>query len=348
MAILMPSGAVETFTGTANATMVGTNFTLPTNQGTGGHFQTTGTQGRLRTGTAVGNRISAKINRATLADGEMVFDWVVPAVSTMFPQFCMRSGTNLDGDGGYWLAVQTSSMELVKWVPNYNGVSLQTQSYTFTPGTLMRTRIAVFGSRIRSRTWIQANPENTSAWDMDFTDSGTQPTTGFWGFTNASNTSGSKDFFIDNLNLTDTITPTQATLTATGSSTPTGALGKVVAKTFTGSSTPTGALTKIRVVTRVFTGSSTPTGALRKSVVKTLAGSSTPTGVLRKVIQKKFTGSSTPTGAYRKAFVRLFTGSSTPTGTLDATRIGRIFGRPGIVVVTHRIVGEVRARIRRG
>lgn len=347
MANLMPSGAAEPFSGTTGTTLAGTNFTIPTNEGSGGSCTYQSGQGRIRTGSSVGNRTSLKINRATLADGEMVFDWVVPTASTMFAAAICRGGSSLNGDGGYFLAFNNSDITLSKYVPDFNGVSLATQSYSFTPGTLMRTRVAVFGSRTRMRTWVQANPENTATWDMDFTDSGTQPTTGFWGFTNASNTSGSKDFFIDNLNLTDTITPSQATLLATASITPTGALNKSLLRKFIASTTPTGALTVHRVVVKLLTGSTTPAGALNKIVNKGLAGTTTPAGALKRVIQKQFGSSVTPSGALRRTVVKTFAGSAATAGEVVVTALGRIFGRPGIVVVKHRVVSEVRARIRR-
>lgn len=349
MTNLMPSGSADTFTGTNGTSLVGTNWVNPLNEGSGGSWQIQGNQGRLRTGTTAFNRTSVRINRADLADGEVVFDWVVPAASTMFPAFYARAGTNLNGDGGYYFLFNhgTNQIELGKWVPNFNGVALAAVSYTFTPGVIMRVRIAIFGSRIRMRMWPAANTEVTSTWDMDFTDSGTQPTTGKWGFTNSSATAGSKDMFVDNVDLTDTITPSLATITVSGSTTPTGALTKTTIKTFIGSTTPSGVLTKIKVVTRVFTGSLTSSGALKKIVAKNFSGSTTPSGVLKKFVSKKFTGSTTPTGSVRKMIGKRFVGSITPNGTMLRQQFGRIFGRPGIVVVTHRVVGEIRARIRR-
>lgn len=349
MTSLMPVSGVDTFTGSNGTTLVNTNWVMPTNQGSGGSWTIQGNQGRLRTGTTQFNRSSVRVNRASTADAEAVFEWVVPASGTMFPAFYARAGTSVDGDGGYYFLFNHGSgqIEMGKWVPNYTGVPLSAISYTFTPGVLMKMRIAIFGSRIRMRLWPQANPEVTSTWDMDFTDSGTQPTTGNWGFTNSSASAGSKDFFVDNFDLQDTITPTQATITVGGSITPTGALQKKTIKTFVGSITPTGAFTKMKVITRLFTGSTTPTGVLRKVAIKTFTGSITPTATMRKVISKNFAGSITPAGSIRKMIAKKFTGSITPTGEMLRQQFGRIFGRPGIIVVTHRIVGEIRSRIRR-
>jgi hypothetical protein len=349
MTSLMPVSGVDTFTGSNGTSLANTNWVIALNEGSGGSWTIQGNQGRIRTGTTQFNRTSVRVNRADLADGEAVFEWVVPAAGTMFPAFYARAGANLNGDGGYYFLFNhgTGQIELGKWVPNFNGVSLSNISYTFTPGVLMKMRIAIFGSRIRMRLWPQANTEVTSTWDMDFTDSGTQPTTGKWGFTNSSATAGSKDFFVDNFDLQDVITPSQATITVTGSTTPTGALTKKTIKTFIGSTTPTGALTKIKVVAKVFTGTTTPTGVLKKITIKTLTGATTPSGVLKKFVSKKYTGSTTPTGLILKKPSRKFTGSTTPTGAMLRQQFGRIFGRPGIVVVTHRLVGEVRTRIRR-
>lgn len=267
----------------------------------------------------------------------------------MYPAFYARAGSLLNGDGGYYFQFDhgTGQIEMGKWVPNYTGVPLSAISYTFTPGVLMRMRIAVFGSRIRMRLWPQANQEVTSTWDMDFTDSGTQPTTGKWGFTVSSASAGSKDFFVDNFDLSDTLTPTQATITVGGSTTPTGALTKKTIKSFIGATTPTGALINMKVITRLFTGATTPTGALRKVTVKTLTGAVTSTGALRKVVIKNFDGWTFPGGALRKVSSKKFVGSTTPAGTMLRQQFGRIFGRPGIVVVAHRLVGEVRTRVRR-
>jgi hypothetical protein len=346
MTSLMPSGGIETFTGTANTTLVGTNFAVPINEGTGGHAQTTGTQGRIRTGTTTGNRTSLRVAASGISDAEMVFEWVVPTASTQFPAAVLRSTGNLNGDVSYILYLQNGAIELNRFSPAFTGTVLATQSYTFTPGVLMKTRIAAVGQRIRMRTWPQANTEVTSSWDMDYTDTG-GPTSGYWGFTTSSNTSGSKDFLIDNLNITDTITPSLATITVSGSTTPTGVLTKKTIKTLVGSLTSSGALTKMRVVTRLFTGATTPAGVLKKIAIKGFTGSTTPSGAMKKVVAKKFDGWTFPNGSVRKMTAKRFTGSITSSGTMVGLQFGRIFGRPGIVVITHRIVGEVRTRVRR-
>lgn len=364
---LMPTGAIETFTGSNGATPNSTNITSPTiNEGSGGGLTIQSNQMRMRTGTTAFNRISTRINRASLADGELVVDWVAPSWGTMFPGIYVRAGSSLNGDGGYYFLPSATDITFGKWVPNFTGVDLSTISYTLTTGNTYRTRIAVFGSRIRMRTWLASNPEATGAWDMDFTDSGTQPTTGTWGFTNSSGSSGSKDWFIDNVDLYDTVTPSAQTINPTGSITPvgvlnkttkknfassitsTGALLKTAKKNFASSITATGALAKVRVVARTFTGSITPSGVLAKRAAKNYASSITATGALRKQTRKNFASSSTPAGALVRRINKRFAGSVTPVGSVVVTFLGRVFGYPGIVVSRISKAGGLRARFRRG
>lgn len=364
---IMPHGIAETFTGSNGATPSAQISTPTTNEGSGGALTIQGNQMRMRTGTTAFNRISCKIALAgSLADGEVVFDWVAPAWGTMFPGFYARAGSALNGDGGYYFLPSSTDMEFGKWVPNFNGVGLSTISYTFTTGVTYRTRIAIFGSRIRMRTWPALDPEATGSWDMDVTDSGTQPTTGNWGWTNSSGSAGSKDYFIDNVNLYDSVTPTSAAINPTGSitatstlnkrtgknfassSTATGVLIKRTAKNIVGSITSTGALVRIRVVTRLFTGSITATSTLGKRISKNFASSSTATGVLVKRTGKNFASSSTATGVLKRRPAKLLAGSITPAGSTVMMFIGRVFGFPGIVVTTIRKAGDLRARLRRG
>jgi hypothetical protein len=350
MTSLMPVSGVDTFTGSNGTSLANTNWVIALNEGSGGSWTIQGNQGRIRTGTTQFNRTSVRVNRADLADGEAVFEWVVPAASTMFPAFYARAGSSLNGDGGYYFLFNhgTGQIELGKWVPNFNGVALSAISYTFTPGVLMKMRIAIFGSRIRMRLWPQANVEVTSTWDMDFTDSGTQPTTGKWGFTNSSATAGSKDFFVDNFDLQDTITPSQATVTLTGSITASGAFAKSATKSFAGSITPAGAFAKIKVVAKLFTGSITATGAFKKNATKNFASSITATGAFKKNATKKFAGTITPAGAFVKRAAKKFSGSITPTGSAAVIFVGRLFGYPGILVMKIRHAGDLRIRFRRG
>lgn len=350
-ASLMPSGSVDTFSGTTGTTAVGTNWTMPTNQGSGGSWTYQSGQGRLRTGSTAFNRSSVAVNRASLADGEMVLEFVVPAHNTMFPAVYARAGTNADGDGGYYFLINNGNDGLIrmgKWVPNYTGVPLSSISYTFTPGVLMKMRVAVFGSRIRMRMWVAANPEATGTWDMDFTDSGTMPSTGKWAITSSSASAGSKDFFVDNFDLLDTVTPSQQSITVGGSITATGAFIKRVPKIFAGSITATGAFAKVKVVTRVFTGSITATGALARSATKRMTGSITATGVLKRNATKRFTGSVTAAGVLKRNAAKVFTGSVAPAGAVFIQFVGRVFGYPGILVMKVIKPGDLRIRFRRG
>lgn len=348
---LMPGGGVDLFTGTTGTSAAGTNWVIATNEGTGGSWTYQSGQGRLRTGTAANNRTSVRINRADLADGEALFDFVVPASSTMYPAFYARAGTSINGDGGYYFLFNhgaSGMMEFGKWVPNYNGVPLSDISYTFTPGVIMRVRIAIFGSRIRMRMWPAANSEVTTSWDMDFTDSGTQPTTGRWGFTNAAQSAGSKDWFLDNVDLFDIITPSQATVTVGGSITATGNMVKQVPKIFTASITAAGAFAKLKVVPKLLTGSITAAGAFRKSTTKTLTGSITGAGAFKKNATKRFTASVTAAGAFKKNATRKFAGTITPAGSAVVVFVGRIFGYPGILIMKIFKPGDLRIRFRRG
>ena len=349
-ASLMPGGVQDSFTGSNGTTLANTNWAITTSEGSGYSWTIQGNQARLTTGTAVNNRISVRVNRATLADGEAVFDWVVPASSTMYPAFYARAGSALNGDGGYYFLLNSTGGQIVmgKWVPNYTGNDLSTVSYSFTVGNIMRTRVAVFGSRIRMRTWLASNSEPTGVWDMDFTDSGTQPTTGYWGFTNAAQTSGSKNFFIDNFNLLDTITPSQQSITVGGTISMAGALIKQVPKAFAGSITMSGVYSKIKVVSRIFGGSITMAGALKRNAAKSLGGSITPSGVVKRNVTKKLTGSITMTGSFGRRARKVFSGSITPTGATVITYVGRVFGYPGILVMRVFKPGDLRIRFRRG
>jgi len=345
MANIMPSGAVDTFTGSNGTSVAGTNWTI-SKADNSGTVTIQSNQARIRTGAASGNRTSIRLNAASRTNQEIDFIWTVPT-GTQFPYVFVRTSTNVDTETGYYFSLEPSNM-IFGWSTGYSGTDLQTYTHGFTAGQVVHTRIAVFGNSQKARTWLQSNPEPTSTWQIVATDTN-QPSAGFIGVTTVSGASGAKDLIIDSFNATDTETPSQAMITFTGSSTPTGALRKTITKNpFTGSSTPTGALSKMRVVVRVFTGSSTPTGLLKKTMIKVFAGSTTPTGLTLKRANKTMAGSTTPTGAFRKAIIKRFTGSSTPTGGLATAHFGRIFGRPGIVVVTRRVIGEVRTRIRRG
>lgn len=347
---LMPSGAVETFTGSNGSTPSTTNTTVAINEGSGGGISIQGNQLRIRTGTTQLNRTSTRITGVSVSDAEVVFDWVVQAVSSIFMGVFMRANSAIDSGHGYYFSLQPNDMTVTRFNPTltYSGSSLVTNTHGFTVGQTVRTRIALFGTRIRVRSWLASNPETTNAWQIDYTDTGGFTTAGFVGFTASSATAGSKDAFYDNIDLWDTVTPTQAILAAGGSIGPTGALIKRPGKSFIAAITPTGALVKGRAVTRTFTAAITPTGALAKALPRLFAGAVTPTGILKRSPMKNFVAAVTPSGLVRRIANRSFAGSITPTGDFATTFLGRVFGRPGIVVMKLIQRAEIRIRHRKG
>ena len=346
MASIMPSGSTETFTGSNGTSVAGTNFTVPkADNGGGATIQSNAC--RLRTGTSVGNRTSIKLNIATRADAEVDFVWTVPSGSpTQFPYFYIRSGTFMDTASGYYFSLDQNDMDAGSSV-GYSGTNIQTATHGFTAGQVVHSRFAVFGNRIRARTWLESDSEPTSVWQIDFTDS--THTTGFIGVTTVCGQAGARDLVVDSFRATDTLTPSQATLSAGGSIAAAGDMRKNVTKgPFTGSVTAAGTLTRLKVVARVFTGSITAAGTLRKGFARTFSGSITTTGALLKVPARKFAGSVTAAATLRRSAMKRLSGSITPAGTGVPLFVGRIFGRPGIVVIRLVQRAEVRIRHRKG
>lgn len=127
------------------------------------------------------------------------------------------------------------------------------------------------------------------------------------------------------------------TISVAGSTTPTGTIGKSIAKTLTGSTSPAGALA--RAISKTFSGNVTPAGAHILKAIKTLAGTITPTGALTtirkanialagsiapagallKTAGKALAGSIGPTGALARSTSLAFQGATTPTGALAKT-----------------------------
>lgn len=345
MTSLLPSGAaVETFTGADGSAPNATNWTVARNEGTGGSVTIQGNRCRLRCGNADGNRISLRVTGITnLADAEMVFDWDV--TPNMYPTAILRSDSQISTVNGYTFSLRQNDMVVSRRVLP-TPVDLVTNTHGFVFGDQVRSRIAIFGQRIRARTWLRSQPEPTSVWQIDYTDTGGITTGGYVGVTmqSSSSAAGSVDFYIDNLSLSDTITPTQATLFATGSIGPTGLLANTPKKLLAGAVTPSGALTKSRAVLKILTGAITPSGALLKVVPKSFGGSITPSNVLVKTPARKFAGSVTPSAFLRRSAVRKFAGGITPAASTNITFIGRIFGRPGIAVMS--LVTRARTSIR--
>lgn len=337
---LMPNGAVpETFTGSNGAALNATNWAIALNQGSGGGATIQGNQCRITTGSTAFNRTSIRLLTSAILNSEIVFDWVVPVSGDNFPAVWARSPTAVDTASGYYISLGSADTVLgySQTTATYTNVDTVTYTHGFTAGQIVRTRFAVFGGTgtktLKARTWLASGSEPTSTWQINTTDTHTVNTAGYWGFTTSSGSAGSKNFFIDNVDLHDTETPSQATLAAGGSITPTGALVKVVIKPFAGSITPTGALTKIKIVAKTFSGSITPTGALAKVAMKSLAGSITPTGALAKQARKTFTGAITPAAVLIRQARRKFSGGIAPTSALTESNVGHIFGRPGVIAM---------------
>ncbi len=338
----------ETFTGSNGATPNTANTVIALSEGSGGTWTIQSNQGRLRTGTTAFNRTSVRAVVAARTDAEIVFDWTIVEPNTMYPAVFMRHNTTaMDSNTCYGFSLDRDDMTCYR-MNGYSGTDIVVKTYSGrSAGQVMRTRIAVFGTSLKARTWLASSQEPTGVWDINVVDT-TVAGAGYFGFTNSSGSAGSKDFFVDNFDLLDTETPTQAILNVGGTVTPSGILVKGAVKKFTGSMTTAGALDIRRVVVKVFTASVTAVGTLIRRPVKTFAGGLTPTGAFAKRPAKTFTGAATPTATLKRAQVKTFTGTVTPTGTLNATNVGRTAGWPGIVVVVIRKAGQVRARIRRG
>lgn len=350
---LMPSGGVaDTFTGANGAAPNTTNWAMSYNTGTGAAISIQGNQCRLRTGTAANNRISMRLLTAAVSGMEILFDWIVPSSSTQYPEIWFHTGTTQDTAYGHYFTLTENDMDVgySTVASQYNKIGIVTYTHGFTAGQAVRTRIACFTSgsvtTLKARTWLQSGSENTAVWQVSSTDTHVL-TTGYTGFTTAAATAGAKDFFIDNVDAWDTETPSQKSISVGGSITATGSLVKSMPKTFVGSITAAGTLTKMRVVVRAFTGSITAAGTFVKVPRKAFAGSITPVGTYAKRSAKVFTGSITTVGTFNKFAKKRFAGSITAVGDLTLTSLGRIFGVPGIVVVSIRKAGELRARFRR-
>lgn len=136
-------------------------------------------------------------------------------------------------------------------------------------------------------------------------------------------------------------------LQLSGSITAAGTLTKKTSKIFAGSITPAGTLAKVRVVVKVFTAAITPVGTFAKLTNKKLSGSVTPVGTFAKLMTKKLSGSITPAATMIRRVVKHLSGVITPVGTESLMDVGRVFGKPGIVVLSVVKAGWVRARVRR-
>lgn len=348
MASIMPSGSAETFTGTDGSAPNATNVTQALNEGSGGGLSIQSNRLRIRTGTAQGDRTSWRVTGLSVADVEAVFTWTVAA--GLYGQVMLRSTNPIDTGTGYQLSLVASDMTLARRV-SYSGPNLQTASHGFTAGQVVRTRVAVFGQTIYARTWLAANPEPTSTWQLIYSDptgSGGISAAGAVGWTVSSASAGSKDLLMDDVNVFSTLTPVLATLTATGSIGLAGDVTRQARKVFASSITPTGALARVKVVARIFAGALTPAGVVKRSAGKALAGIVTLGGATQKRPAKNLSGSIAPAALLRRRANKRLAGSISPIGTGITSNVGRIFGRPGQAVMRLVERAEVRIRHRRG
>ncbi len=219
----------ETFTGSDNATPNTANTVVGLAEN-GGTWQIGSNRGRLRTGATQYNRTSSRVVVAARQDMELLFDWVIPATGTMFTSVYMRhSTTALDGASAYYFTLETNQMEVGR-IQSYSGTTITTKTYSGrVAGTVMRTRIAVFGSSLKARTWVASGTEDTGTWDVVATDT-LITAAGYFGWTNSSASAGAKDLFVDNVDAFDTETPTQKAILVGGMITPFGLLIKHVPK----------------------------------------------------------------------------------------------------------------------
>lgn len=348
MASVMPSGAQQTFTGSNGAALP--DFTTSINQGSGGSATIQSNSARLRTGTTSGNRIGVRVTGVSRADVEIVFTWTIPTLFAQFPRAYVRANSAIDTGTGYYLDLQEDDMFLGRSI-SYDSQDMAQHTHGFNTGQVVRTRMAVFGNRIKVRTWLATDSEPTSTWQMDYTP-GTGDrvdAAGSIGMTTASGSAGSKDFFFDNFDALDTETPSQATFLGTATITPAGSLHKVVVKNpFTGAITPVGTSSVVRVVVRIFTGALTPAGTFAKAFTRTFTGLLVPAGTLRRNVTKSFGGALAPAGFLRKRPAKILVGQVASDGAGIVTFIGRIFGYPGVAVMKITKHGDARIRHRRG
>lgn len=342
MTRLTPSGVTETFSGVENSAWDPVNWVQTLNEGSGGGITIHTGRGQMLTGAIAGNRIAARVNFAARADAEAVFTWVVPTIGN--PRFWFRAATNVDGSTGYYIFLKPTSMDFGVSTAS-NPTVLVTYTHGFAGGTLVRTRVAMFGNRFRARTWDAAGTEPTLTWQMDTTNSAITAA-GAWGFNDFGSSNGSKDLLIDDFDIFDVLSP--RALTAVGSIAPAGFFNKGVKKHFSGSITPTGTSVVIRVILKNFSGSITATGTLFKGVGRRFSGSITAAGTMKKTVGKHFSGSITPAAFFKKKIKRTFSGSITPAGTMTVLNVGRIFGKPGVVVMNVLRRARVAVRHRKG
>ena len=347
MASIMPSGGVDTFTGSNGAPFNSTNWVTSLANGTGA-ATIQNNAGRIRTGTVAGQRISVRINTPPRRDAEFLFDWTIPSNATAYPRVLMRClDTALDTRSAYYFTLETNRMEAGMYSASYVGSTIWTKAYTGrTPGQVIRTRIAIFGTEAKARSWLASSTEPTT-WDIELT-SLSNTGNGYFGITQATNDGGAIDLVIDNANLFDEIVSSQKKTNHASSITPYASFTKRLSRGFSASIRPTGVTTVRRVVVRKFSGSVVATTILNDQAGKALYGSVQAAGAYRHRVGKWLRSALAPTGTLRRIPVHRGAGSVTPVGHLDVHSVGRVFGRPGIVVMRVYKAGDVRGRVRRG
>ena len=347
MASIMPSGGVDTFTGSNGASFNSTNWVTSLANGTGA-ATIQNNAGRIRTGTVAGQRISVRVNTAARRDAEFLFDWTIPSNVSAYPRVLMRClDMALDTKSAYYFSLETNRMEAGIYNASYVGTAISTKVYTGrTPGQVIRTRIAIFGTEAKARSWLASSTEPTT-WDIELT-SLSNTSNGYFGITQATNDGGAIDLVIDNANLFDEIVSSQKKTNHASSITPYASFTKRLSRGFSASIAPTGTTSVRRVVVRKFTGSVVATTIFNDQAGKALYGSVLAAGAYRHRVGKWLRSTLAPMGTLRRIPVRRGAGSVTPVGRLEVYSVGRVFGRPGIVVMRVYKAGDVRGRVRRG
>lgn len=280
-------------------------------------------RGRFTTaGTNANMRIMLRSNRAAPSNGDKTYP------SSGYHVFFERGNTTV--------SLQKSVNDSVTQLQNFTIASA--------PGTnWWNLRLEAEGTTVRVKFWVGTEASEPASFNRTVTDSSLasgEPaiSTGYH-----ANQVTQLEYF----ETYDFFTILQLS----GSITATGAHSKRALKRLGGSITGAATLTARRVVTRLFAGSLTPgPGVLRRAVVRTVGGSIAPAASYSVgLISKRLGGSLTPSGpSLRRTPRRLLGGAIEASGVVLTRSVGRIAGRPGIVAVTVRAAGQIRARVRRG
>lgn len=259
-----------------------------------------------------------------------------------------RSVRELNTGTSYYFTLQANKMEVGRYNSSYSATTLTSKSHVgSSPGQIMRSRIALFGSSIRARTWRADAAEPTSIWHIDIVDT-VVGGSGYFGFTQAVSSSGAKRLQIDNVGIFDTRTPEIQRYALESWLSPYGTFSKSMPRLFPATVTPSGDLSVRRVVLRSFSGSIEASGISSRAIPKILSGSIVAVGGISKVAYRFFEGSSRPNATIARRPWRFFAGEINLSGETRARNAGRIFGKPGMAIIKIKKAGQARARIRRG